>query len=99
MRVLLEDLREDTKNLINLLKYSSRWRPDKDLKLKRLNELLNKESIKKSIIFSQSKETASYLYSELSKNRSEKIDLVVGGMDNIVRSEDNFIRFNKLPIK
>ena len=42
------------------------------------------------MFFSQSKETANYLYSELSKNRSEKMGLVVGGMDNIQETIQRF---------
>ena len=80
---LLADLQRDAENLLNLLRDSCQWNPDKDLKLKKLTSLLNQEGIKKAIVFSQSKETAKYLYDHLSDFSSRKIELVVGGMDNI----------------
>jgi len=80
---LVEDLQKDTKNLLNILKESSKWNPEKDLKLKKLIDLLKKDEFKKSIIFSQSKETAKYLYEQLSKSSLEKVGLIFGGMNNI----------------
>ena len=80
---LLNDLRKDTESLIHLLRESKTWNPQKDLKLKRLETLLNKEHIKKAIVFSQSKETADYLKEQLSERKIKKIELVTGGMDNI----------------
>ena len=80
---LLEDLKNDTENLMKILKESTSWNPKKDLKLEKLNELLNKENIKKVIIFSQSKETAKYLYNQISARSSKRIELVVGGMNDV----------------
>ena len=80
---LLSDLRSDTENLISVLKGSKEWSPKKDLKIKKLEELLNKNYIKKAIVFSQSKETAEYLKEELSKRKMNKIALATGGMSDI----------------
>ena len=87
----MQDLKEDTENLINLLKNSSEWDPEHDLKLKELEELLiNQKNIKKAIIFSQSKETAKYLYCELSRRGLKRIGLATGGMDNIQQTIKSF---------
>ena len=44
---LKEDLIKDTKVFISLLKKSQNWNPDKDLKLKKLEELLKNKKQKK----------------------------------------------------
>ena len=80
---LLSDLRKDTENLIGLLRQSKEWNPKRDLKIKKLEELLKKDYIKKAIVFSQSKETAEYLKDELFKRKIKNIALATGGMDNI----------------
>ena len=90
---LLKDLKKDTENLLDLLKESSQWNPDKDLKLKKLIDLIEKDGLKKAIIFSQSRETAKYLYDQLSRRKSKKIGLVFGGMDHI---QDIIERFSPM---
>ena len=83
---LLSDLQDDTEKLINLLKKSKEWNPKKDLKITKLEELLKKDYIKKSLIFTQSKETAEYLKEELSIRGVKKTALAVGGMDDIQKT-------------
>ena len=83
---LLTDLQDDTEKLINFLKESKEWNPKKDLKITKLEKLLKKDYIKKSLIFTQSKETAEYLKEELSKRGVKKTALAVGGMDNIQKT-------------
>ena len=79
---LKEDLIKDTKVFISLLKKSQNWNPDKDLKLKKLEELLKNKKQKKTLIFTQSRETAKYLNEQIQKRISENIALITGGMDN-----------------
>ena len=80
---LKKDLRRDTDQLINLLKKSDSWRPEKDLKLKKLEDILKNQIQKKALIFTQSRETAGYLKEQLQKRSLEKLGLITGGMDNI----------------
>ncbi len=79
---LLEDLEKDTEQFISLLRNSEEWNPEADLKLKKLETLLKKEN-KKVIVFTQSRETAQYLESQLNKRGLKKLELITGGMDNI----------------
>ena len=80
---LKEDLHKDTKQFIALLKRSEKWNPEKDLKLKKLEELLKKRKEKKVLIFTQSKETAEYLTKQLKRRGLKNLSLITGGMDNI----------------
>ena len=80
---LKEDLVKDTKQFVSLLKKSKNWNPEKDLKLKKLKELLKKRKEKKVLIFTQSRETAGYLKDQLKNRGLKNIALITGGMDNI----------------
>ena len=80
---LKEDLRKDTEQFISLLKKSKNWNPEKDLKLKKLEELLKNKKQKKILIFTQSKETAEYLMDQLQSRELKNIELITGGMGNI----------------
>ena len=80
---LKEDLKKDTEQFISLLKKSKNWNPEKDLKLKKLEELLQKRQEKKVLIFTQSKETAEYLIYQLQSRGLKNSELITGGMDNI----------------
>ena len=62
--ILLVDSNDKDKNE---LKSSKNWNPKKDLKLKKLEELLRKRKEKKILIFTQSKETAEYLIDQLQR--------------------------------
>lgn len=85
---LLNDLKTDTEALINLLKNSKEWQPEKDLKLKELEGLL--QTNQKALVFSQSRETAEYLKRQLTQRGFDKIGLVTGGMDNIQKIIQRF---------
>ena len=80
---LKEDLEKDTKQFISLLRKSKNWKPERDLKLKKLEELLKRRKEKKVLIFTQSKETAEYLTDQLQDRGLKNSELITGGMDNI----------------
>ncbi|MCZ0932103.1 MAG: helicase-related protein [Oligoflexia bacterium] len=80
---LKEDLKKDTEQFISLLRKSKNWNPEKDFKLKTLEELLKKRKEKKVLIFSQSRETAEYLIKQLQNWGLKNLSLITGGMDNI----------------
>ena len=80
---LKEDLKKDTEQFISLLKKSKNWNPEKDLKLKKLEELLKKRKEKKVLIFTQSRETAEYLIEQLQIRGLKNSELITGGTDNI----------------
>ena len=80
---LKEDLKKDKEKFISLLKKSKNWNPEKDLKLKTLEELLKKRKEKKVLVFTQSKETAEYLIKQLQNRGLKNSELITGGMDNI----------------
>ena len=79
---LKEDLKKDTDQMISLLKKSQDWQPEKDLKLQKLETML-RESQNKVLIFTQSRETATYLNKQLEQRGIKKVGLITGGMDNI----------------
>ncbi|MBC6414884.1 MAG: NgoFVII family restriction endonuclease [Bdellovibrionales bacterium] len=79
---LREDLKKDTDQFISLLEKSKKWNPEKDLKLKRLEDLLKNDTEQKVLIFTQSKETGEYLTKELQKRKLKKLELITGGMSN-----------------
>ena len=80
---LKKHLRKDTEQFISLLNESKNWNPEKDLKLKKLEELLKKRKEKKVLIFTQSKETAEYLIDQLQSRGLKNSELITGGMENI----------------
>ena len=80
---LKEDLKKDIDQFISLLKKSKNWNPEKDLKLKTLEDLLKNRTEKKVLIFTQSKETAEYLKTQLQNRGLKNSELITGGMDNI----------------
>ena len=80
---LKEDLRKDTDQFISLLKKSENWNPEKDMKLKKLEDLLKKREEKKALIFTQSRETANYLRDQLKDRGVNNLDLITGGMEGI----------------
>ena len=80
---LKEDLRKDTDQFISLLKKSENWNPEKDLKLKKLEDLLKEREEKKALIFTQSRETAGYLKEQLENRGVKKLGLITGGMEGI----------------
>ena len=81
---LKKDLKQDTERLIDLLQKSRKWNPEKDLKLKKIEDLLKNEcDVKKVLVFTQYKDTAKYLKSELQSRGLKKLTLVTGGMENI----------------
>ena len=99
---LKKDLKKDTKSLISLLKNSSDWNPSRDLKLKKLESLIKKDfKGKKALVFSQSKETANYLYEHLEKRNIKKLGIVTGEtskVQSIIRSfspKSNKAKINK----
>ena len=97
---LKEDLRKDSDQFISLLKKSKNWNPEKDLKLKKLENLLKNKTEKKILIFTQSKETAEYLKEQLENRRLKKLDLITGGMEGIQKIIKKFSpKSNKTNIK
>lgn len=80
---LKSDLLEDVTTLLGLLKESAHWNPLKDLKLKKLEELIGNNKGKKLLIFSQSKDTANYVYSQLKERGINKLNIVTGDAKNI----------------
>ena len=90
---LKEDLRKDVDQLLHLLKKSQNWNPEKDLKLKKLENLLKNRKEKKVLIFTQSRETASYLKDQLKKRGLQNLSLITGGMEGI---QDIIKRFSPL---
>ena len=80
---LKEGLKKDTEQFISLLKKSKNWNPEKDLKLKTLEELLKERKEKKVLVFTQSKETAEYLIKQLQNRGLKNSALITGGMDDI----------------
>ena len=80
---LKEDLRKDTDQFIALLKESKNWKPEKDLKLKKLEDLLKNKTQQKALIFTQSKETAKYLKDQLKARGIKNLSLITGGMEGI----------------
>ena len=80
---LKEDLKKDTEQFISLLKKSTNWNPEKDLKLLKLKKLLKQRKENKVLIFTQSRETAKYLADQLQDRGLKRTALITGGMDNI----------------
>ncbi len=80
---LKEDLKKDTDQFISLLKKSKNWDPEKDLKLKKLEDLLKEKKKQKVLIFTQSRETAVYLKDQLENRGVQKLGLITGGMEGI----------------
>ena len=81
---LLHDIESDTHQLLSILKKSKNWKPQKDLKLNRLYELLHTEcKNKKAIVFTQYSETAKYILEQLKEKGYNNLELITGGMDNI----------------
>ena len=96
---LKEDLRKDTDQFISLLKKSKSWKPEKDLKLKKLEDLIKTQKKtgdqtgektkkqtgerKKILIFTQSRETAGYLRDQLKNRGVKNLGLITGGMKGV----------------
>ena len=80
---LKEDLKKDTDQFILLLKQSKNWNPEKDLKLKKLENLINEREEKKVLIFTQSRQTACYLRDQLETRGVKNLSLITGGMEGI----------------
>ena len=88
---LKEDLKEDTMQFIDLLRISKDWNPQKDLKVEKLGGLLKDElKEKKTLIFTQFRETAEYLQSQLQTRNLKNIALVTGKTDNIQNTINKF---------
>ena len=88
---LKKDLEEDTRQFIELLKISKDWNPQKDLKIEKLEELLKSElKEKKTLIFTQFRETAEYLQNQLQTRNLKNIALVTGKTDNIQNTINKF---------
>ena len=77
------DLKKDSDKFLSLLKKSKEWNPGKDLKLKKLEDLLKERKGQKSLIFTQSRETAGYLKDQLKKRGVKNLSLITGGMDGV----------------
>ncbi len=75
---LKEDLKKDTDQFILLLKQSKNWNPEKDLKLKKLENLINEREEKKVLIFTQSRQTACYLRDQLETRGVKNLSLITG---------------------
>ncbi len=80
---LKEDLKKDVELFLSLLKQSQNWNPEKDLKLKKLENLLQTRKEKKVLIFTQLRETANYLKNQLKERGVKNLHLITGGMDSI----------------
>ena len=88
---LKEDLKEDTKQFIELLKISKDWNPQKDLKVETLEGLLKSElKEKKTLVFTQFRETAEYLQNQLQTRSLKNIALITGKTDNIQNTINKF---------
>ncbi len=90
---LKNDLLEDINTLLSLLKKSSDWNPLQDLKLKKLEKLIINNKGKKFLIFSQSKDTANYLYYQLKERGVDRLDIVTGSTGN---TQDIVRRFSPI---
>jgi SNF2 family DNA or RNA helicase len=79
---LRSDLLSDAASLIELLKTSGKWEPQKDTKLNKLRELIAKKHPKeKIIVFSQFADTVRYLHNQL-KNEVGALEMVTGQSDD-----------------
>lgn len=80
---LMNDLLEDSRKLIGILKLGKDWNPDKDRQLNALYNLCMKKHPKEKIlIFTQFADTADYLYKELAKRKMNSLECVTGDSDN-----------------
>ena len=85
---LAEDLEADSESLASIFDLVPRWNPAQDGKLAALVDLCRQKPDDKILIFTQFKDTADYLWSELKKrdvHRAEWVYGESGGIDGIIR--------------
>ena len=79
METLEQDILSDIQILLGILAESGEWNPDKDSKLKALQNLLTKDfPDQKILVFTQFADTARYLESELKRRGVGPVGLVCG---------------------
>ena len=79
-----DDLLADCHTLLKVLNMAPKWDADTDRKLEALAKLCKETHAKeKLLIFTQFKDTADYLYRELTKRGVDGLAEVFGGIDNI----------------
>lgn len=80
---LLNDLRADTKTLLDILAVAGHWDPQRDAKLDALHDLLTKQHPdEKVLVFSQFADTVRYLTGELKKRGVRSLEGVTGAHDD-----------------
>lgn len=83
IRDLENNLENDAKILLTILKKYGDWQSDKDKKLKKLQELITeKHPEEKIIIFTQFADTADYLIENLERQGIKHIEAVTGDNEN-----------------
>lgn len=80
---LSRHLKEDARQLFEILRLVAEWQPEKDNKLKSLYNLLTqRHPDEKVLVFSQFSDTVEYLNEQLQKLGIQKIAAVTGDTDN-----------------
>ena len=99
---LKNTLVKDIDVLITLLNKITYWDPSKDNKLLKLHELVERlHPNNKVIVFTQFSDTANYIYEELKKLGTDKIECVTGASENPTDIVNKFSprSNNKIPVK
>ena len=80
---LVNHIKSDSKNLLDILKIGGSWDPKKDKQINALYEVCTKNHpSEKIIIFTQFADTAYYLFNELKSRGLQQIEYVTGDSDN-----------------
>jgi superfamily II DNA or RNA helicase len=80
---LLNDLLEDSLQLIEILRLGQAWKPETDKQINALHKLItNTHKNEKVLIFTQFADTAYYLATELQKRGVQKLECVTGDSEN-----------------
>jgi superfamily II DNA or RNA helicase len=88
---LINNLKQDCDNVIEILKLAKNWKPENDRQLKALYELISeKHKNEKILVFSQYADTVHYLYKELKRLEVTKIESVTGADENPTEKAHRF---------
>lgn len=90
-RTLKQQLINDCKILLNMIKLCGDWNPQTDPKLNKLVEYLNsKHKEDKVLVFTQFSDTANYIYRQLKKRGFLNIDCATGNSKNPTEITERF---------
>lgn len=99
-RTLKQALKNDNKNLLEIIDKCGKWDAIKDEKLNSLFKYINEiHKDEKIIIFTQYSDTAQYIYSQLQKRGIQKMECVTGASANPTHVVERFSPVsNKVPL-